>query len=355
MPLYRRILSQAWKITWHHKYLWFFGLFAVLFTSGGEYEVFVRIFSGNINEPVLPGLGRVAETGIFSRQGIEGISRIAADDPLTLLKVGLILLVILVLFIFLIWLSVISQTALVKNAASLTGKKITPIAPPKAGAVSGKIASNNFSSSVLKANEKFWPVFGLNVINKAAIYLAFVLVSLPIVLAAGGTSAIIKSLYVIAFIVFVPVALALSFIFKYAIAYVVIKGNKFIDSIMAGWLLFIKNWLISLEMAFILFFINFMAGLLIVLIVLSLFIPFLFLALVVYQLASAVGFWIIITIAFIALLAIIVLSGAILSTFQISSWTTIFTELVNKGGVSKIVRIAEAVKEKITDKTGLSA
>ena len=352
MPLYRRILSQAWKITWHHKYLWFFGLFAVLFTSGGEYEVFVRIFSGDINQPVLPGLSRIAETGIFSQQGMGGASRIIKEDPITLMKVGLVLLVILVLFIFLIWLSVISQAALVKNVSSLAGKKAVP---PKAGVASSKAVSENFSSSVLKANEKFWPVFGLNVMNKAAIYLAFILVSLPIIITAGGIGAIIKYLYVIAFIVFVPVALALSFIFKYAIAYVVIKGNKFIDSIRAGWLLFVKNWLISLEMAFILFFINFISGLLIILVVLSLIIPFLFLALVVYQLATTIGFWIIITIAFIALLAVIVLSGAVLSTFQISSWTTLFIELVNKGGVSKIVRIAEAVKEKITDKTGFSA
>jgi hypothetical protein len=352
MPLYRRILSQAWRIAWRHKYLWFFGLFAVLFTSGGEYEIFIRIFSGNINQPVLPGLSRIAETGIFSQQGMGGISRIIKEDPITLMKVGLVLLVILVLFIFLIWLSVISQTALVKNVSSLVGKKI---ASSKAGAVSPGAISSNFSVSILKANEKFWPIFGLNVINKIVIYLAFILVSLPIILTAGGSGAVIKLLYIVAFIIFVPVALALSFIFKYAIAYVIIKGNKFIDSIMAGWLLFVKNWLISLEMAFILFFVNFIAGLLIILIVLSLIIPFLFLALVVYQLATTIGFWIIITLAFIVLLAVIVLSGAILSTFQISSWTTLFIELVNKGGVSKIIRIAEAVKERITDKTDFSA
>lgn len=352
MPLYRRILSQAWKITWHHKYLWFFGLFAVLFTSGGEYEIFVRIFGGDTNQPILPGTRQVAETGIFGPQGMEGISSLIKDDLLTLIKVGLFLLIILVLFIFLIWLSVISQAALVKNVSSITGKKVVSA---KAGIVSTRAVSSNFSVSVLKANEKFWPVFGLNVVNKAVIYLAFVLVGLPIILTAGSTGAIVKSLYIIAFIVFVPVALALSFIFKYAIAYVVIKGNKFTQSIKAGWLLFIRNWLVSLEMAFILFFVNFLAGLLIILIVLSLFIPFLFLALVVYQLAATIGFWIIITIAFIALLAVIVLSGAILSTFQISSWTTLFTELLNNGGVSKIVRLAEAVKEKITDKTGFSA
>ena len=352
MPLYRRILSQAWKITWHHKYLWFFGLFAVLFTSGGEYEIFIRIFSGDTNQPVLPGLRRLTETGIFSQQGMEGISRLIKDDPLTFMKVSLVLLVILVLFIFLIWLSVISQTALVKNVSSLLGKKIVS---SKTGTVSAKVAANNFSSSVLKANEKFWPIFGLNVVSKAVIYLAFVLVSLPIILSVGGSGAIIKFLYVIVFIIFVPVAFALSFIFKYAIAHVVIKGSKFVDSIKDGWQLFIKNWLVSLEMAFILFFINFIAGLLIILIVLSLIIPFLFLALVVYQLAATIGFWIIIIIAFIILLAIIILSGAVLSTFQISSWTTLFIELVNKGGVSKIVRIAEAVKERITDKTGFSA
>jgi hypothetical protein len=165
-------------------------------------------------------------------------------------------------------------------------------------------------------------------------------VSLPIILtAARPESAAANLFYVIAFIIFIPVALALSFIAKYAIAYIVIKGHGFMEAVKAGWQLFIKNWLVSVEMAFILFFINFFVGLLLVLTILTLTIPLLFLALAAYKLTSLAGLWIVAVLALTMLLAIIILGGAMLATFQISSWTGLFIELTGKGGISKIIRL----------------
>ena len=69
---------------------------------------------------------------------------------------------------------------------------------------------------------------------------------------------------------------------KYAIAYVVIKGSGFVEAVKLGWQLFVKNWLVSLEMAFILFFINFAVGFGLLLLFLISAGPFLFLALVFY-------------------------------------------------------------------------
>jgi hypothetical protein len=331
MSLYKKILSQAWKITWHYKYLWFFGLFAVLLGSGGEYEILFRSLSGEGSQAVFPGWQRIAETGLFSSQTPANIGQIMKEDPLSLLIVLIVFLIILVLFGFLIWLSVISQAALVNNTAGyLAGKKV------------------DFKSGIAKASEKFWPVFSLNIIIKLLIYLAFILVSLPVILTVGKPEFLtVNLLYIIAFIIFVPIALALSLMVKYAIAYIVIKSNSFIESIKAGWQLFIKNWLVSIEMAFILFFINLFAGLLIILVVLTLTIPFLFLALAVYKLTTLAGFWLIAILALITLLAIIILGGAILSSFQISTWTGLFVQLVSKGGTSKIIRVVEGIRGKI--------
>ncbi len=47
------------------------------------------------------------------------------------------------------------------------------------------------------------------------------------------------------------------------------------------------------------------------------------------------------------LLIMIILTGAALATFQISAWTGLFLELINKGGSSKIERVISAVQEKI--------
>jgi hypothetical protein len=328
MSLYKTILGQAWKTTWNYKYLWFFGIFAALLGSGGEYEILFRSFSSDASQAVFPGWQSIAETGIFN---IQNMGQAIKEDPLAFMTVIIIFLITLALFGFLIWLAVISQAALVNNAA---------------GYINGK--KNDFKSGIAKAGEKFWPVFSLNIIIKLVIYLAFVLVSLPVVLTAASQGPVAANLtYIIAFIIFIPVALALSFVVKYAIAYVIIKNSGFIESIKSGWQLFTKNWLVSIEMAFVLFLINFFVGLLLILMVLTLTIPFLFLSVAAFKLANIAGFWLIATLALIIFLVIVILGGALLSTFQISSWTGLFIQLVNKGGISKIARIAEGIRERI--------
>ena len=44
MTLYRDIIKEAWQITWRRRFLWFFGLFAVLLGNGGEYEILFQNF-----------------------------------------------------------------------------------------------------------------------------------------------------------------------------------------------------------------------------------------------------------------------------------------------------------------------
>ncbi len=325
MSLYTTILSQAWKTTWRHKYLWFFGIFAAFLGAGGEYNVLFRGLSTGSEQQIFPGLGRITETGFFSGQTLVNIREIMISDPLSLLTLLMLFLVILIISAFLIWLSTVSQAALVNSAAKyLTNKK------------------DDFKAGIAIGTKKFWPVLGLNLLGKFLIYLIFILVGLLAVLSVPWP------MFAPAFIIFIIIALVISFVIKYAVAYVVIEGEGFVISIQEGWRLFIKNWLVSLEMAFILFFINILVGLAVALIILTLTIPFTFLALAVYQISAIAGFWIMFVLAITSLLGIIILSGSLLSVFQISSWTGLFVRLVKKGGTSKIVRIASSVKGKIS-------
>lgn len=338
MFLYRNILSQAGKITWRNKYLWFFGLFAALLGNGGEYEILARGLSGNAG--FFPGWQRFIETGVFSSQTLINIKQIMHEDPLSLIMILAVGLVIFVLFGFLVWLVIVSQAALVNNSADIITEK--------------KLGKLRIQNGVAVGMKNFWPVFGLNIVIKLVIYLLFILLSLPFVLSlaphsfsevglAKNSMAAIDLFYVIAFVIFIPLAIALSFIIKYAIAYVVIRGSGFCAAIRDGWKLFAGNWLVSIEMAFILFFINLLVGLALVLTVLILAVPFLFLALIFYYIFSATGFWVVAILALIIFLAITVLTGAALSTFQIASWTGLFIKLINKGGTSRIVRMFKKI------------
>ena len=134
------------------------------------------------------------------------------------------------------------------------------------------------------------------------------------------------------------------------------KKKEFVDmdlkeqekslKIQRGWSLFINNWLISLEMAIVLFLASFLVGLIVILLLLILAVPFAFLALALNYLTSFVGFWLVVILALIIFITIIVISGAMLTTFQISAWTGLFVELSGAGGTSKLIRIADNIFKK---------
>jgi hypothetical protein len=152
--------------------------------------------------------------------------------------------------------------------------------------------------------------------------------------------------YVILFIVFIPLALILSLLLKYAVIYIVLQGKGFVDAWVESWRLFLRNWLISIEMGLILFIIQFLVTLALVFIVLALMIPFLFFAFLVGGISIS-GFWIVMLVAMVLIFALTLLTGALFTTFQISSWTGLFLELTGKKGVlSKLIRLTQGKKRR---------
>lgn len=323
MPFYRNILRQAWELTWKNKYLWWFGIFAALLGNGGELEILFNDSSGDPGHTLFPAWQGIASTGVFRWQTITNIGNLLKNDTLNMILVLLICLVALAIFLFLVWLVMVSQAALVNNSEAIIKRK-----------------KNNFRNGLDAGVLKFWPVFGLNFLVKASIYALLAIVTLPVVYFGESFSVA----YVIALIVMVPVAIILSFITKYAIAYSVLNNAKAGQAVSQGMRLFKENWLISFEMAIILFVINILTGLAIVLAILTLAVPFLFLILIFYYTLALAGFaWLIMGLALAGFLFIVITGGAALSVFQTASWTSLFLELNKKKGESKLVRIVNSM------------
>ena len=80
MTLYRDILRQSLKSSWQHKYLWFFGLFALLIGGGGELEVITRGFSRDAVGGVFPGLDGLMSANFFSLKLFTGMAELAKTD-----------------------------------------------------------------------------------------------------------------------------------------------------------------------------------------------------------------------------------------------------------------------------------
>ncbi|MDA3839545.1 MAG: hypothetical protein PF572_00505 [Patescibacteria group bacterium] len=328
MTLYRDIVKRAVKSSWSNKYFWFFGLFATFFTSSSLYGLFANVISGEVASNPFPILSRLST--LFSLDTFGNIGVMMADDPVNVAIIVLIYFSFIVLFFFVTWLSTISQGALVNNAAlELTEKQ------------------NNFKIGLNAGIEKFWSVFSLNIFLKAVFYLGFFVISLPFILGIFQKESISDNLvFSIIFVFFVSLSIIFSFIIKYSIAYIVLKKENFLGGLKRGWKLFRENWLISIEMAFLLFFIDFFVNLVIILLLTIVIVPFIFMAILLAGWGSLFGFWLLMLLALILFVLIAALSRSIITAFQIVSWTDLFVVLTGQGGKSKLERLTESLKRK---------
>jgi hypothetical protein len=324
---YRKILRQSLNITWHNKYLWFFGLFATFLGAGGEYQIINNIIQNN-GDTAINGLGRFL--AFFNPELWSNFGPYFAEDPRGALVSIILLLLALAIFIFIVIMSISSQAALVDQAKKLYNNEKKDL---------------GISKGMLVGQTHFWPVLGINALVKIVIACIFFLMTLPIILTAS-TSWIIMIIYTILFLIFIPVVISLSLTAKYAIAYIVIKGNKFTEAIKNAFKLFSKNLIISLEMAFILMIINIITGLMILVAIFAIAAPFIILSII---FANFAIFWLITFLGLIALILAIIFFGSMLTAFLINSWTKLFLELLERKGVSKIKRLND--KEKNTKKT----
>jgi hypothetical protein len=318
---YRSLLKQAWEITWKHKYLWFFGLFASIVAGGGSWEY--QILTQNINQGLVDGsyfqLSSILALGEVAKNFGAGLIDLFRNDFWTILNGLSIILITAMILAFFIWLAVSSQAALVDNVKKIMdSKKKDPALSIRAGLTVG--------------HKYFWPLLGLNIIIKVLVAAAFFIVSLPLLFMVISDASTLTVIYIILFVIFIPVAMGLSLMIKYAIGYNVLDNKSFVASLESASRLFKENWLVSVEMAVIIFLINFLASGAI-LVVLSLFLlPLLLLGLIMQLNCLAVG---------IILLAIatIIVFGSALTTFQTASWTVLFVNLKERVALAKLERI----------------
>jgi len=320
---YRSILKQSWNIAWKHKYLWVFGIFASIAAASGSFEY--QLISTGLQNGVLENSYSQINTWFAVLAAISqflvGFSQLFSYDIITIINVLSILIVTLILVVSFFWLAISSQGALVISAKKLlTAKK--------------KIPELNLRENLTEGHHHFWPVLGFNVLAKAVISLILITVSLPLILLTLKGASYLAFVYTLTFLILVPIAVSCALILKYAIAFQVLENGDFFSSLKKAWQLFIGSWLISLEMGILLFIISFLFG----------FIVIIFLALIVFPyfiFALSYGLtWLIILLGLITLM-IVILSGSLITTFQIAAWTNLFLELKGGKAESKLERLAK--------------
>lgn len=309
---YLPILKQSAIISWKRKILWIFGFFA-LFLGGGssEYEVvfqgFDRAFRGNID--FFRNLVIYEGTGIFDARW-RNLNNLIVKDPVAFAAMLLVGAIFLAIVALLIWLSVSSQAALIAAVEQIKSQKFVS-------------AENSFS----KGRKSFWPVFGLNIIAKFIIAVLLFIIGMPFLPFLPLTPAATDVLFVVSMAILIPVAVIVSFLLKYAIAFVVLKSHKLRDGIINGWRLFARYWLISLEMAVILLGIHIAAALAFLVLMIFIAVPFIVIGMTFYYLAFSFGFWAVVVLFGALLVVLSVLFLSWLTTFQYAGWTLLFLTL----------------------------
>ncbi|MFA6514022.1 MAG: hypothetical protein WCT50_01860 [Patescibacteria group bacterium] len=317
---YRSILKQAWNIAWKHKYLWLFGLFASIAAASGsfEYQLLASSFQSSALENSYYHINGLLLAGKVIGGFFIGLFNLFSYDILTIINTLTVIIITLTLIISFVWLSISCQGALVISVKKL-------LAPKKREAVL------NIKENLVKGHQNFWPVLGLNVLIKLLIGLTLFVMGVPLLFLSIDGSIYLAFIYTLEFIIFTPIAIALALIIKYAIAYKVLDNETFSASLKKSINLFANNWLVSLEMGIILFIISFIVGLVLLVLIAIFIFPYIIFA-ANYGLA-----WLIIFLLILSLI-LILLVGSLLTTFQISSWTSLFLELKAGRGEAKLER-----------------
>ena len=310
MPTYRQILSKAWQLTWQNPLLWLFGLFVAMLGSGGEIEILLSsITLGQEPGFLISFFLGLASGGLFSLAGVKGIFSALFTNPFTLFVILLLMMVMIGIAVLLIWLIIVSQSALINGVLA-----------------AGKNKPLKWSGNFYFGLAKFWPVLILNALAKFIFWVLFAGLSLLVSLKFYGSI----FFFIIAYVIFVLLILVISFIIKYAICGVVLNNYRVGEAIDEALKLFYKNWLLSLEVAVILFLVYVVASGLLAL-VLSIIFAY---AVQLFHLVPLV-----LILVLVGIYILFILGQLLLAVFHWASWVLVFESLNNK----KVVMLSRLI------------
>ncbi|MFC1622666.1 hypothetical protein ACFL1Y_01570 [Patescibacteria group bacterium] len=330
--IYRPILKNAWQILWRAKYLWFFGLFAVLIVNSGEVNLIIDNFSSLAEQSSF-----LRDLKVFYLQGSLGNFGANWQQLVANFNWASLLLIILIaaFFIFLLWLAVVSQVGLISGAYKKYRKQLF-----------------GFKMAFKTGQQNFWQVLGLNVLGRVIIYGILFIVGLPLGwLYLSQNSEIAQAIFMfLAFLIMIPLAVIVSFLIKYAVIFSVLKKDSFSQAIKNAWHLFAQNWIVSIEMAILMFLVAVAGGIVMILSSLVLAIPLSLLFYVFYVLNVGGLLMLSIVIAMIMFIALLVWIGALLSTYQMTSWVLLFDRLTENQVYAKVTRLVNGLTMKKSNK-----
>jgi hypothetical protein len=328
-PFYRLILKRALSISWKNKWLWGMAFFAAFIGNGTVYEALIRSFNnlseGNSAFLVLKEYSQMGLTGLGSLTNLQSLWQ---TDPsafgITILTTILFLSVLALLLSF----AVIGQGGVIRSIVNIDqGKNAT------------------LKSSIRSGVERFWPILEVNVIGKLVLLgaLMFVMYLASLIHFVNPIANLI--LYIISFTIFIFFGIIIYFLTIYGTAFVILREDNAFRGLKEAWRIFMKNPLLNLEMGMLLFIINIVVAIAFFVAAFLILAPFFLVYIVMVFAGWAPGVTVLSTFITFLFITLLILMGSWYSTFQLGAWAILFEELALNGGKSKVVRVIEHVKK----------
>lgn len=316
-PFYRTILKRSWQITKKYKFLWGLGFLATFVGASVDLAFFLDYTDKISNQLVI---WQNFQNYLLSSDWANFFYQFSYAPLLVKLFV-LTLLVITVALLFLIFIIAISAKAGLVNGINEIEER----------------GSGSFKTNFQIGTKFTWPVLKLIILEKIIIFLIITLLFAPLmVILIVKNFQIVYWINIIAFLIFLPLLIIINFVINYAIAYIVLQGKKMWAAIKSGWQLFINNWLISLEMAFILLIFNLVVGIIFIIAVLLISSPLVIM--IILALNTPWFYFFFILVLFIIFLVSVIIT-IFLNVYQTTAWILLFLKLNQTKLYSKLERL----------------
>jgi len=311
---YSEALAHAWRITWRHKRLWGLGLLAAFIGSAGSIEFVTKFYSAALGERGAGILTKIQSFSSFSFN-FQGETVLLWVTAFALIALGLAIVA------FFVAVFVSAQGGLVyavEEAEHAEKLDVTEL--------------------FHHGRKRLGRLLILNIAKWAIVSLLLYLTWLGAGFLRSGTEALWKpAVFLVLSVVVLVVGLTVVFLTLYAVCYVSLHNKSLKEAVLDAWALFIDHWLVSLEMAIIMFAIGFLFGLAAVVGLLLLSTP-VFLSLIIAAMSSNPGILLGgMSIGFIALFVWVLWLAAVYTTFAMSAWTVLFMQMSRHGFSSKML------------------
>lgn len=317
VPLYREAIINSWRLAWNHKLMWGFGLFAAFLGQMGILELVTKIGLTGTSYAYFPTW--IVLPDLYNLSTSLGSLSLPLEGWLWVIWLGLVLFGFAVLLTFA---SVSSQGAIIHSTAQAVKK------PKKLPDV---------DSAWRSGTSHFWRLFVLNLIKKVVISLLAISLAYATVNVIISASGIDYALFVSIFVLSAIVGMVLSFLVIYAAGYVVVEEYSIGKAIRSAWRLFTNHWLVSIEVAIVILFLNIVLSLAILVSFFILFFPTLLLWWIAVYFVSSALYYVAIVIGMILFTIFIIFVGSVFTVFTTSVWTYLFMKMHKPGVTSRVL------------------